>query len=136
MITQWFGGDSEHADIERHARSAVRFVYLHPLRDAAADLRPGRDNKLVGLVSALAPRGDADRDAIVAAAQTANAALDVITAIVKARTEIAGRLDAMTGGGRFEWGSITRRSLQQIVLRAYAPHALAPSGAISVAPGM
>ncbi|HTD08810.1 MAG TPA: AAA family ATPase [Solirubrobacteraceae bacterium] len=101
VITQWFGGDSEHADIERHARSAVRFVYLHPLRDAAADLRPGRDNKLVGLVSALAPRGDADREAIVAAAQTANAALDVITAIVKARTEIAGRLDAMTGGGRF-----------------------------------
>jgi putative ATP-dependent endonuclease of OLD family len=74
---------------------------LHPLRDAAADLRPGRDNKLIGLINALAPRGHGDRDAIVAAAQAANSALDMIAAIVKARTEIKGRLDAMTGGGRF-----------------------------------
>ena len=54
VITQWYGGDSDHASLERHAREAVRFVYLHPLRDAAADLRPGRDNKLIGLISALA----------------------------------------------------------------------------------
>jgi putative ATP-dependent endonuclease of OLD family len=101
VTTQWFGGQSEHADMDRHARAAVRFIYLHPLRDAAADLRPGRDNKLIGLINALAPRGHGDRDAIVAAAQAANSALDMIAAIVKARTEIKGRLDAMTGGGRF-----------------------------------
>lgn len=101
VITQWYGGDSDHADLERHARAAVRFVYLHPLRDAAADLRPGRDNKLVGLISALAPPAHPDRDAIVAAADTANKALDSIDAIVKARSQIAGRLDGMTGGGQF-----------------------------------
>lgn len=101
VITQWYGGDSDHADLDRHARSAVRFIYLHPLRDATADLRPGRDNKLVGLISALAPPGDADRDAIVAAANAANVALDTIDVIVKARSELAGRLDGMTGGGRF-----------------------------------
>lgn len=99
--TQWFGGDSQQADVERHARDAVRFVYLPPLRDAASDLRPGRDNKLVSLVSALAPEDHADRGAIVAAAQTANEALDSITAIIKARAYVAQRLGSMTGGGRY-----------------------------------
>jgi putative ATP-dependent endonuclease of OLD family len=99
--TQWFGGDSQQADVERHARDAVRFVYLQPLRDAASDLRPGRDNKLVSLISALAPDGHADRDAIVAAAQTANDALDSINTIVNARTHVAQRLGSMTGGGRY-----------------------------------
>lgn len=99
--TQWFGGDSQHADAEGHARDAVRFVYLPPLRDAASDLRPGRDNKLVSLVSALAPEGHADRDAIVAAAETANDALDSISTIVSARTHVAQRLGSMTGGGRY-----------------------------------
>jgi putative ATP-dependent endonuclease of OLD family len=99
--TQWFGGDSQQADVERHARDAVRFVYLHPLRDAASDLRPGRDNKLVSLISALAPTGDPDREEIVNLATAANAALDAITTIVDARRHVANRLGAMTGGGRF-----------------------------------
>ena len=38
---------------------------LPPLRDTASDLRPGSDNKLISLVSALAPDGHTDRDAIV-----------------------------------------------------------------------
>ena len=99
--TRWFGGDAQVPDVERHARSAVRFVYLHPLRDAANDLRPGRDNKLVGLISALAPAGHDDREAIVSAAQSANDALDGITAVQTARSRIATRLTGMTGGGRF-----------------------------------
>jgi putative ATP-dependent endonuclease of OLD family len=101
MQTQWFGGDSDHADVERHAREAVRFVYLHPLRDAASDLRPGRDNKLVGLISALAPDGHPDRQQIVDAAQLANDALDTITTVVNARSHVAARLTGMTGRGRF-----------------------------------
>ncbi len=99
--TQWFGGDSQQADVERHARDAVRFVYLPPLRDAVSDLRPGRDNKLISLISALAPDGHADRDAIVNAAQTANEALDLIPTIVSARTHVAKRLGSMTGGHRY-----------------------------------
>jgi putative ATP-dependent endonuclease of OLD family len=99
--TQWFGGDSDQADIEWHARDAVRFVYLHPLRDAASDLRPGRENKLVSLVSRLAPEGHADHEAIVNAAQIANEALDSITTIIDARSHVAQRLGSMTGGGRY-----------------------------------
>lgn len=98
---QWVGGDSEQADVERHARDAVRFVYLHPLRDAARDLRPGRDNKLVSLVGAIAPDGHPDRKAIVDAARAANEALDTISAVADARRHVADRLNAMTGGGRF-----------------------------------
>src|SRR4051794_2668923 len=36
--TEWFGGDSDHPDVERWAREAISFTYLHPLRDAGADL--------------------------------------------------------------------------------------------------
>lgn len=98
--TQWIGGDSEAGEPERHAREAVRFVYLHPLRDAANDLRPGRDNKLVSLINALAPPGHSDRDLIVSAARTANDSLVGIGAIKDAAAHVATRLDAMTGSGR------------------------------------
>ena len=101
VITQCVGGDSDNADVERHARDAVRFTYLHPLRDAAADLRPGRDNRLIGLIATLAPDGHADRPAIVQAAANANAAIDAIPAVTTAKDEIAGRLSRMTGNSRF-----------------------------------
>lgn len=98
----WFGGNSQHPDVERHARDAIHFVYLHPLRDAAADLRPGRDNKLTGLMTALTPEGHPDRDKIVEAMVKANQALDEIDVIKAARGHVADRLEGMTGGGRFQ----------------------------------
>jgi len=78
----------------------VRFVYLHPLRDAAADLQPGRDNKLIPFIRALAPPEHGDHQAIIDAAP-ANAALDQIATIVHARKLVEDRLGAMTGQGRF-----------------------------------
>ena len=101
VLTQYVGGDADVADAERHARDGVRFTYLHPLRDAAADLRPGRDNRLIRLLSALAPEGHPDRDAIVQVAEDANTALDGIGVVTTAKTEISGRLDKMTGAARF-----------------------------------
>lgn len=99
--TQWFGGDAEQADVERHARDAIRFIYLHPLRDAAADLRPGRDNKLIPFIKALAPEGHPDHDKIIDAGKLANQALGAIQAIIDARGHVTTRLAGMTGGGRF-----------------------------------
>jgi putative ATP-dependent endonuclease of OLD family len=101
VVVQWFGGDSAHPEVERHAREGVRFAYLHPLRDAAADLRPGRQNRLVDLIAALAPDGHPDRDLIVAEAETANEAIGRIPTIEAAKGKIAERLLAMTGPGRF-----------------------------------
>jgi putative ATP-dependent endonuclease of OLD family len=101
VITQYVGGDSDTADVERHARDAVRFTFLHPLRDANVDLRPGRDNRLIGLIAAIAPDGHADRQTIIDVATDANTAIDGIPAIKTAKDKVAGRLTRMTGTSRF-----------------------------------
>lgn len=97
--TEWFGGDSEHAEIERWAREAVTFTYLPPLRDAAADLRPGRDNRLAHLLDALAPGQHADRAAIEAIVLQANNDLAQVEAISTAQSRIHTKFTAMTGSG-------------------------------------
>jgi putative ATP-dependent endonuclease of OLD family len=98
---EWFGGNSEHADVERHAREAIRFVYLPPLRDAAADLRPGRDNKLIPLLAALTPEDHEDRVRVEKLIEDSNKALDKVGSVVKARSQVDKRLRGMTGEGRF-----------------------------------
>jgi len=97
--TEWLGGDSDHPDLERWAREAVTFTYLHALRDAAMDLRPGRDNRLVGLVGALAPDGHADRTSIESIADQANQALDQVPAMREAKDRLQDRLSGLTGRG-------------------------------------
>lgn len=97
--TEWIGGDSDHPDVERWAREAITFTYLHPLRDAASDLRPGRDNRLVELLGSLAPDGHADRALIEQIADQANADLDKVDAVRKAKIRVQTRLDGLTGGG-------------------------------------
>jgi putative ATP-dependent endonuclease of OLD family len=97
--TEWLGGDSDHPDLEGWAREAVTFTYLHPLRDAASDLRPGRDNRLVALMSALAPAGHADRATIEAIAEQANRALDQVPAMRTAKDRVQDRLAGLTGRG-------------------------------------
>lgn len=99
--TDWLGGDADHPDIERWAREAITFTYLHPLRDAGADLRPGRDNRLVGLLSALAPDGHTDRAAIEQIATQANAALDQVHTVQTAKARVQDRLAALSGRGSF-----------------------------------
>jgi putative ATP-dependent endonuclease of OLD family len=93
----WYGGDSMQPGIEQWARETVAHTFLHPLRDAAADLRPGRDNKLVDLLAALAPEDSAARTEIETAASDANQALADTQAIKTARTEVQDRLSRMTG---------------------------------------
>jgi putative ATP-dependent endonuclease of OLD family len=97
--TEWLGGDSDHPDLERWAREAITFTYLHPLRDAAADLRPGRENRLVALLGALAPDGHDDRAAIEAIAEQANRALDEVPAMRTAKSRVQERLAGLTGNG-------------------------------------
>ncbi len=99
--TEWYGGDSSRPDVERFAREATTFTYLQPLRDATADLRPGRDNRIVDLIAALAPAGHPDRTQIERAAVAANAALFQVGSVVDGRDRIQNRLKAMTGGEVF-----------------------------------
>ena len=93
----WYGGDSLQPEVEAWAREAVTHTYLHPLRDAAADLRPGRDNRLVDLLTALAPEGAPSRGEIEHAAVDANARLSATAAVIQAKDEVQRRVDAMIG---------------------------------------
>jgi len=93
--TTMFGGDARLDEPDLLARTAVTFTYLHPLRNAEADLRPGRSNRLVALLRALAP--DVDQEKIVEIAQQANEALAKVGSIVSARDDIQARLDLILG---------------------------------------
>jgi putative ATP-dependent endonuclease of OLD family len=93
----WYGGDSLQPGIEPWARETVMHTYLPPLRDAAGDLRPGRDNKLVNLLSALAPEGSEHRTEIETVARDANTSLSGTAAVSEARSEIQSRLDKVLG---------------------------------------
>jgi len=95
--SEWLGGDSNHPDVEAWAREAVTFTYLHPLRDAASDLRPGRNNRLLALIGALAPEGHADRPAIEGIVGQANDELFKVATLKTARSRIQDRLAALTG---------------------------------------
>ena len=97
VALEWFGGDSQHPDVEQWAREAATYTYLHPLRDAAADLRPGRDNRLVLFLAALAPQGHSDREDIQAKVKAANEDLRDVGAIQDAEREMQQRLSAMVG---------------------------------------
>lgn len=83
-VISWFGGEGRVQDPDLLARGAATFTYLHPLRNAEADLRPGRQNRLVALLRSLAP--DADKQAIVDIATTANVELAKVGAITSAKT--------------------------------------------------
>lgn len=93
----WYGGDSLQPGVEPWAREAVLHTYLPALRDAEADLKPGRANKLVNLLRSLAPEGSDARTEIETVATSSNANLEATAAVSKAKTEIQGRLDRVLG---------------------------------------
>ena len=95
---QWFGGDSGNPEIERWARTAVTHTYLPPLRDAAKDLRPSRENRLISLLSALAPEDGNDRAQIEAIVTQANCDLAKVKAVLDARNKVQNGLRKMGGG--------------------------------------
>jgi putative ATP-dependent endonuclease of OLD family len=83
--------------VEAWAREAVLHTYLPPLRDAEGDLKPGRANKLVNLLNALAPKGSTERTEIETVAGDSNTKLEATAAIIKAKSEIQERLDRVVG---------------------------------------
>jgi putative ATP-dependent endonuclease of OLD family len=93
----WYGGDGLQPGVEPWAREAVLHTYLPPLRDAEADLKPGRANKLVNLLSALAPAKSVERAEIEAVAASSNTSLEGTAAVIKAKSEIQHRLDKVVG---------------------------------------
>ena len=104
-VSRWYGGDLGTNEVEQIARDAVRFVYMPALRDAAADLRPGQNNRLANLVGAYAPPGHADRQGLVDIVDGANKLLSKVGAIVASAAAIQDRLTGVTGAGPYSHSS-------------------------------
>ena len=92
----WYGGAADQTELEGWAREAVTYTYLHPLRDAVEDLRPGRRNRLVDLITATAA-GTEDPQTIEQLVLEVNKELSRVPAMASARREVDGRLDRMVG---------------------------------------
>ncbi len=90
------GGRDKSANLEEWARTAVTYTYLKPLRDAELDMRPGRHNYIVDLISAVAGDGD-DRQAVVDIAEQANIDLREVEAVSRSAELIQGRLNSISG---------------------------------------
>lgn len=95
------GGDFSNPDVEGFAKSAVRHVYLPPLRDAARDLRSGHSGKLRDLVSVFSDPDGQDEAKLEAIINAANEQLRNVPSIKSAASALANRLSALTGDGAF-----------------------------------
>ncbi len=91
-----FGGDHDNSEIEQLARLAVQYTYLPPLRNAEADLRPGRRNRVQGLLAALV-RDEEGRAAIEELVAEVNERLGDQEGVKEARNKIQARLDEVLG---------------------------------------
>jgi putative ATP-dependent endonuclease of OLD family len=91
-----FGGDYDNTEIEQLARLAVQYTYLPPLRNAEADLRPGRRNRVQRLLAALV-RDEEGRAAIEDLVAQVNERLGDQEGVKDARKKIQKRMDEVVG---------------------------------------
>lgn len=95
-VSRFLGGQGLSQDVEDWARTAATYTYLPPLRDVEADMRPGRNNRLVELISAIAGEGP-DRQAVVEIAKETNSKLSKVDSLSGSTGRIAERLSSMAG---------------------------------------
>ena len=93
---EFFGGDHDNTEIEHMARLAVQYTYLPPLRNAEAELRPGRRNRIQRLLSALV-RDDEGRAAMEELVAGLNESLGDEQSVKDARGLIQDRIDELVG---------------------------------------
>jgi putative ATP-dependent endonuclease of OLD family len=89
-----FAGDLDWTDAEGYAFSVARHIYLPPLRNAIADLQPGRSNRLARLLQTLASE-PSDRQRLLDLAQEATDTLHTDPAVTRAHELVQRTLDAM-----------------------------------------
>jgi|SRR5579871_101469 len=93
-IKMW-GGETEGGSLPSNLYDKLATIYLQPLRDPEAGLRPGRNSQISRLVDCLtADNEHADFQAI---AQEANDAIKVLKPVSGARTEINEQMKKITG---------------------------------------
>jgi putative ATP-dependent endonuclease of the OLD family len=99
VYRHWAGGDGG-AGIEDYARGVTTYTYLRPLRDAAADLRPGRTHRLAPLLqSIIAGSPNDDGTLIEKIVADSNTALSAVPSIIAAKDAIQAGVNQIVGDG-------------------------------------
>lgn len=93
-VKMW-GGETEGGSLPSNLYDRFATIYLQPLRDPQAGLRPGRNSQISRLVDRLT--AESERADFVAVAQTANDAIKVLKPVIGARTEINDQMSKITG---------------------------------------
>jgi putative ATP-dependent endonuclease of the OLD family len=93
-VKMW-GGETEGGSLPSNLYDRLATIYLQPLRDPEAGLRPGRNSQVSRLVDCLT--SDSEHGDFEAIAQTANDAIKVLKPVSGARTEINDQMEKITG---------------------------------------
>lgn len=95
FITRMWGGDKDGPAIESEILDSLRCVFLQPLRDAVADLRPGRMSRTAALLENLAEQ--TDRDKVEEVVDKANKEIEHTNVIRDASQRLNDNLQAICG---------------------------------------
>jgi putative ATP-dependent endonuclease of OLD family len=93
-VKMW-GGETEGGSLPSNLYDRLATIYLQPLRDPEAGLRPGRNSQVSRLVDCLT--SDSEHADFEAIAQTANDEIKVLKPVSGARTEINDQMTKITG---------------------------------------
>lgn len=93
-VKMW-GGETEGGSLPANLYDRLATIYLQPLRDPEAGLRPGRNSQVSRLVDCLA--SESEHSEFEAIAQTANDSIKVLKPVSGARTEINEQMRKITG---------------------------------------
>ncbi len=95
FAAKMWGGDKDGPAIESEILDSIRCVFLQPLRDAVADLRPGRMSRTAALLENLAEKSD--REKIEEVVDKANKEIECAEVIKNANQRLNDNLQAICG---------------------------------------
>lgn len=95
-VTLW-GGETEGDSIEGEVLECLRATFLPALRDAEADLRPGRNTRISRLLIEMSEGEHSEREALVQEIKNANQNIGSLPLVAKAKQTINDNLQQITG---------------------------------------
>jgi putative ATP-dependent endonuclease of OLD family len=94
--TLW-GGETEGDTVESEVMDSLRATFLPALRDAEADLRPGRNTRISRLLDEISKGKPSEREALVQEIKTANKNIKDLPLMNRAKQAINDNLQQITG---------------------------------------
>lgn len=95
-VTLW-GGETEGDTVESDVMDSLRATFLPALRDAEADLRPGRNTRISRLLDELSKGKPLEREALVKQIESANKNIKDLSLMNRAKQAINDNLQQITG---------------------------------------